>query len=109
MASRATTLAARAQEADARRVFAIRAREFRFDPATIEVRENDLVVIELDADDIPHSFVVDAYRIIKRASPRRPARFEFRADRVGTFAYYCNLTADERCKGMRGQLIVQPR
>ncbi len=75
----------------------------------LDARENDLVVVELDAEDIPHSFVIDAYRIVKRASPGRPARFEFRADRVGTFAYYCNLTADDRCKGMRGQLTVRPR
>lgn len=98
-----------AQEADARRVFTVRARDFQFEPSTLDARENDLVVIELDAEDIPHSFVIDAYRIVKRASPGRPARFEFRADRVGTFVYYCNLTADDRCKGMRGQLTVRPR
>jgi cytochrome c oxidase subunit 2 len=101
--------AAAAQEADGRRVFTVRARDFQFEPATLDARENDLVVIELDATDIPHSLVIDAYRIVKRASPGRPARFEFRADRVGTFAYYCNLTTDDRCKGMRGQLTVRPR
>lgn len=101
--------ASRAQEADARRVFAVHARSFQFEPATLDARENDLVVVELDAQDIAHSFVIDAYRIVKRASPGRPVRFEFRADRVGAFAYYCNLTADDRCKGMRGQLTVRPR
>lgn len=100
---------AHAQDADARRVFALRARDYRFEPAAIDVRENDLVVVDLDAEDIPHSFAVDAYRIVKRASPGRPARFEFRADKVGTFPFYCNLTADDRCKGMRGQLTVRPR
>lgn len=98
-----------AQDADARRVFAVRAHEFRFEPATIEVRQNDLVVVQLDATDIPHSFVIDSYRILKRASPGHPVRFEFRADRAGTFPFYCNLTADDRCKNMRGQLVVRER
>jgi hypothetical protein len=35
--------------------------------------------------------------------------FEFLADKPGTFAFYCNLAIDERCrKELRGTLIVDP-
>jgi plastocyanin len=35
--------------------------------------------------------------------------FEFRADRAGTFPYYCNLQGEEGCRQMRGVLVVKPR
>jgi hypothetical protein len=33
--------------------------------------------------------------------------FEFRADQTGTFEFYCNLKQDERCRDMKGQLVVR--
>jgi hypothetical protein len=33
--------------------------------------------------------------------------FEFRADQAGTFPFYCNLSQDERCRQMRGELVVR--
>ena len=52
---------------------------------------------------------IDAYRISKRVSPGAPVTFEFRADREGTFPFYCNLQIDDGCRQMRGELIVRPR
>ena len=74
----------------------------------IRVHKDDLVRITFSAEDIPHSFTIDAYRISKRAEPGKPVSFEFRADRPGEFAIYCNLTIDKRCaKEMKGRLIVE--
>jgi len=36
-------------------------------------------------------------------------RFQFRADRAGRFLYYCNLSSEERCRDMKGTLIVEER
>jgi heme/copper-type cytochrome/quinol oxidase subunit 2 len=85
------------------------AKRYEFSQTRIEVAANDVVRITLVAEDIPHTFTVDEYRISKRAAPGRPVTFEFRADRPGTFPYYCNLTAEEGCRGMRGELVVTPR
>jgi heme/copper-type cytochrome/quinol oxidase subunit 2 len=52
---------------------------------------------------------LDEYRIAKRAAPGNPVTFEFRADRAGTFPFYCNLTIDDGCREMRGELVVTPR
>ena len=49
--------------------FTVTARRFSFDPARIEVNQDDLVKIELRTEDIAHSLTIDAYRIAKRASP----------------------------------------
>jgi heme/copper-type cytochrome/quinol oxidase subunit 2 len=88
--------------------FVIKARKYRFEPTRIEVRQNDLVKITFTAEDIAHSFTIDDYRIAKRAAAGQTVVFEFRADRPGTFPFYCNLTIDEGCRRMRGELVVRP-
>lgn len=89
--------------------FSIAVRRYAFDPPRIEVNQDDLVKIELRSDDIAHSLTIDDYRIAKRVSPGHAVTFEFRADRSGTFAYYCNLQIDDGCRKTRGELVVKPR
>jgi heme/copper-type cytochrome/quinol oxidase subunit 2 len=92
-----------------RREITLTARRYSFSEPRIEVAVNDVVRITLVAEDIPHSFAIDEYRIAKRAAPGKPVTFEFRADRAGTFPFYCNLTIDDGCREMRGELIVTSR
>ena len=66
----------------------------------------DVLRITLVAEDRTYSFALDAYRISKRFTPGHPVTFEFRADRAGTFAYYCDLTTDDGYKATRGELHV---
>jgi heme/copper-type cytochrome/quinol oxidase subunit 2 len=101
--------AARQDQESPVRPFAVTARRYAFAPLRIEVFQDDLVRIELSTEDIPHSFTVDAYRIAKRVNPGHPTSFEFRADQVGTFPFYCNLKIDDGCREMRGELVVKPR
>ena len=89
--------------------FTVRAHRYAFEPARIEVNQDDLVKIELRTDDIAHSLTIDDYRIAKRVGPGPPVTFEFRADRAGTFPYYCNLQVEDGCRQMRGVLVVKPR
>lgn len=97
--------AVRAQGAT--REFTVRGDHFAFTPVRIEVQKDDLVKITFTASDIPHSFTIDSYRIAKRAAAGQSVTFEFRADQVGTHRFYCNLTQDDRCRRMEGQLIVR--
>ena len=89
--------------------FTVGVHRFAFDPPRIEVNQDDLVKIDLHTDDIAHSLTIDEYRIAKRASPGHPVTFEFRADRPGTFRYYCNLQIEDGCRQMQGELVVRPR
>jgi heme/copper-type cytochrome/quinol oxidase subunit 2 len=91
------------------RTITVTARRYAFDPAVIEVRQDDLVKIAFRAEDIPHSFAIDDYRIAKRAGAGQTVTFEFRADRAGSFPFYCNLKSDSGCRQMRGTLVVRPR
>ena len=87
--------------------FTIVARDHRFTPDRLEVSQDDLVRITLRSEDRPHSFVIDAYRIVKRAGSGQTISFEFRADQAGAFAFYCNLTSDPGCRDMKGTLVVK--
>lgn len=92
-----------------RREFTITAKDHTFTPNKLEVAQDDLVKITLKSEDRPTSFAIDAYRIVKRAGGGLSTTFEFRADKAGTFAFYCNLTADEGCKDMKGTLVVKQK
>lgn len=80
---------------------------YAFSPSQIEVPKDTLVKVTFHSKDIPHSFTVDGYRISKRAAAGQSVIFEFRADQTGTFPFYCNLSQDERCREMRGALVVK--
>jgi len=90
--------------------FRVVARKYSYSEPRIEVHQNDLVKITFEAADIPHSFTIDEpYRIAKRAAPGHPVVFEFRADKAGTFDFYCSLKTDDGCRKMKGQLVVTAR
>lgn len=98
-----------------RREFEVVARRYAFtvsgnDAAEIRVNQNDLVHITFSTEDIPHSFTIEEppYRIMRRVEPGKPVTFDFRADQPGRFRFFCNLTADPKCKDMHGTLVVSP-
>ena len=97
------------EQAPNRREFTITARKYDFSPSRLEVTQDDLVKITLRSVDEPHSFVIDGYRIMKRVPAGGSTTFEFRADRPGTFAFYCGMTNSEEHGRMRGELLVAAR
>lgn len=97
------------EQAPNRREFNLVARDRAFTPNRLEVAQDDLVKITFTSEGRPSTFAIDAYRIVKRVGGGQTITFEFRADQVGTFTFYCNLTSDESCKDMKGTLVVRPR
>jgi len=109
-------LAAAGLLAQSRRDVSVSARRYVYrvndvDGAVIRVRQDDIVRVTFAAEDIPHSFTIDDYRISRRAEPGKPVTFEFHASQAGdSFLIYCNLAIDERCRDeLHGRLIVEPR
>ena len=97
------------QPAAGERTFKVAVKRYEYTPRRIEVTEGDLVRIELRTEDIAHSLTIDEYRVSKRVEAGMSAVLEFRADRAGTFPFYCNLRIDDGCRKVRGELIVRPR
>lgn len=96
-------------QAPNRRDVTITARNYEFSPSRIEVVQDDLVKVTLRSEDEAHSFVIDGYRIMKRIPAGGSTTFEFRADKPGTFAFYCSMTNAEGHRRMKGELVVAPR
>ena len=96
-------------QAPNRREFTIIARNYEFSPARIEVLVDDLVKVTVRSEDEAHSFVIDGYRIMKRVPAGGSTTFEFRADKAGTFPFYCGITSAEGHNRMKGELIVSAR
>ena len=96
-----------AQDQGQVREFTVSGNAFAFSPSSLSVNRNDLVKITFTAQDMPHSFTIDDYRIAKRAGAGQTVTFEFRADRAGSFTFYCNLSQDAKCKDMKGTLAVR--
>jgi heme/copper-type cytochrome/quinol oxidase subunit 2 len=96
-----------AQDSPNRREFTVVAKDFRYAPARIEVTQDDLIKLTVRSEDIAHTFTIDEYRIIKRVPAGGSTTFEFRADRAGTFPFYCNLTGEAGHQMMHGELVVR--
>jgi hypothetical protein len=84
----------------------IRAGGCTFRPDVIEAWQGDRLRITLVSEDNRYGFALDEYRVSKQFAPGHDAVVEFLADRTGAFAFYNRLTYDNRCTGMRGELIV---
>jgi heme/copper-type cytochrome/quinol oxidase subunit 2 len=95
------------QDQGGTREFTVLGSHYAYNPPELRVSRNDLVKVTFTAGDIAHSFTIDDYRISKRAAAGQSVTFEFRADRPGTFTYYCNLSLDDGCRNMKGRLVVQ--
>src|SRR5437660_7535978 len=98
--------APRGQDQGRAREFAVVGRDCSYTPARIEVRRKDLLKITFTAADFVHGFAIDEYRIAKRAAAGQTIVFEFLADQPGRFKIYSNLTADDGCRQMVGELVV---
>ena len=96
------------EQAPNRREFTILASRHQFSPGRIEVTQDDLVKITLRSEDEAHSFVIDGYRIMKRVPAGGSTTFEFRADKPGTFPFYCGMSGEGHTR-IRGELVVRAR
>jgi heme/copper-type cytochrome/quinol oxidase subunit 2 len=96
-------------QAPNRSEFTLIARGYRYTPDRLEVTQDDLVRLTITSEDFNYSFAIDEYRIVRRVRAGETTTFEFRADRVGTFRFYSNLTGEGGHAEMQGQLVVRAR
>ena len=89
--------------------FSLVARNYRYNPDRLEVTQDDLVRLTIQSEDFTYSFAIDEYRIVRRIPAGETTTFEFRADRIGTFRFYSNLTGEGDHADMQGQLVVRAR
>lgn len=87
--------------------FKITAKQFQFEPSTIEVNKGDKVRLTITSVDVSHGFSVPEYGINQRLDPGKPVTVEFTADKEGTFTTFCSVFCGSGHSGMKGKLIVR--
>ncbi len=84
-----------------------------FNPEQIEVNEGDHVVWRITAveraQDATHGFCVPQYGINLSLEPGETAKFEFVADKPGTYPFYCTEFCSALHLEMMGYLTVKPK
>ena len=72
----------------------------------IKVKKGDTVRIKVTNTKGNHDFSLDEYSIKKLTPLDQEVTIEFKADKVGSFKYYCSM-AGHRMMGQEGTLIVE--
>lgn len=101
-----SSLATGREQGGRSRQVAVSATMCGYDPTHVEVNRGDLITVLFHANDVAHSFVIDDYRIAKRAQAGQTVTFEFLAERAGQFSYYCNIEHQHTCTPSWGLLVV---
>ena len=87
--------------------FKITAKQFAFEPSTIEVNKGDKVRLIVTSTDVPHGISINEYGISERLDVGKPVTIEFTADKEGTFTAFCSVFCGAGHSGMKGKLIVK--
>ena len=87
--------------------FKITAKQFQFEPETIEVSKGDKVRLIVTSMDVPHGIKIAEYGINERLDVGKPATIEFIADKEGTFTAFCSVFCGSGHSNMKGKLIVR--
>ena len=87
--------------------FKVTAKQFAFEPSTIEVNKGERVKLIVTSLDVPHGIVIPEYGINQKLDPNKPVAIEFTADKEGTFTILCSVFCGSGHSGMKGKLIVK--
>ncbi len=84
-----------------------------FSPENIEVNEGDAVVFHLtnmeQAPDATHGFCIAGFNINLSLEPGEYASFEMKADRAGTYPFYCTEFCSALHLEMMGYFQIKPK
>jgi cytochrome c oxidase subunit 2 len=101
-------LAARAEDAAPPRVIKIVAKKFDFTPSEIHLKKGEHVVLELTAADRKHGFKVPELGIRVDVQPGSTTRVDLTPQKVGKFAFACDIFCGDGHEDMTGTLFVDP-
>ncbi|MFH1787979.1 MAG: cupredoxin domain-containing protein [Candidatus Altiarchaeota archaeon] len=87
--------------------FDVVARRYEFEPATIKVKQGDLVRLRVMSADVEHGIAIDDYGISVTVPKGEVKTVEFTADKKGEFAFRCPVYCGSGHARMTGTLIVE--
>jgi len=107
--NRETDLALSGALVDGVRVIDIAARKFKFEPATVVVREGEKVRLGVTSEDVTHGIGIEDFDIDRRLEPGKTETIEFTAEEAGRHHFHCSIYCGSGHGDMHGELIVLKR
>ena len=95
------------QQAGEVKEFKMTAKQFAFEPSTIEVNKGDKVKLIVTSTDVPHGISIPEYGINERLDPGKAVTIEFTAEKEGTFTAFCSVFCGSGHSNMKGKIIVK--
>ena len=87
--------------------FKMTAKQFAFEPSTIEVNKGDRVRLIVTSTDVPHGIAIPEYAINEKLDPGKPKTIEFTAVKSGTFKTFCSVFCGPEHGAMKGSIVVK--
>src|SRR5216684_7013688 len=84
----------------------VTAKRFEYSPSVIQVKLNVPVVLELSTLDRVHGFEVPDLALRGEIKPGEVTKIRFVPDKIGTFAFHCNIFCGSGHEDMTGQIVV---
>ena len=88
--------------------FRVVAKNFDFQPDTIQVKQGDRVRITLTSTDVPHGIGISEFSFSLVANAGETRSGEFTASKAGNFTFFCNVICGDGHRNMKGVLVVTP-
>lgn len=89
------------------KTFSITAKQFAFEPSTIEVNEGDEVVLTISSVDVTHGFSLADFGVSEALAPGKTTTVKFVADKKGVFSFVCSVFCGAGHAEMKGTLTVR--
>lgn len=89
------------------RVITVVARKFEFVPARIALKKGEPVVLELSAPEVLMGFACSELGLRSDIVPGQVSRLRFTPDKVGEFAFACDIFCGSGHEKMDGVIVVQ--
>ena len=86
--------------------FKIVAKQWEFEPDTINVKKGDKVRLLINSIDVTHGFQLGAFGIEIELEPNQETVVEFVVDREGMFFFRCNIFCGKGHTAMVGKVVV---
>jgi len=90
------------------RVVSVTARRFSYTPSLIELELGIPVVIELTSLDRDHGFNIPDLGVRADIAPNNTVRVRIVPDKLGTFAFHCDVFCGSGHEEMAGRIVVVP-
>jgi len=88
------------------RVVKVIARKFVFVPDTIKVKKGETIVLQITAPEVPMGFNLPDFNTRGDIVPGKTTTVKFTADKVGTFAFVCDIFCGDGHENMQGAIVV---